>query len=253
MPEYATESSASGNLSTNADEKEVLTTPATAAPAPVPLPGGDTPEAGSPGVNPLPTIAAAAAGVLLLMGFLWSPRLSRAVLRRRRLNQKPPDDANATLPGSKDPAPELAWAELQDLATDYGLPSTPSETPRHFSARLRASAALGEAGGLDDAAHVAVAALTSDFERQRYGRGATGAQGAAPPAASRIAVVRETLRNNTRWLVRFRADWLPPSMMHRWVRALGAPFRAIGKLGKSVGWTLARWWRSLRGLLPQRR
>ncbi|SEI71846.1 protein of unknown function [Arthrobacter sp. yr096] len=249
VPEYATESSVPGNLSTNADEKEVLTTPAPATPAPVPLPGVDTPAGGSASVNPLPAIGAAAGGVLLLVGFLWSPRLSRSVLRRRRLNRKPVDDAETILPGYKDPAPELAWAELQDLATDYGLPSTPSETPRHFSARLRSSTALGDANGIDDAAHNAVASLTSDFERQRYGRPAVASQA----AASRIAVVREALRNNARWLVRFRADWLPPSMMHRWVHALGAPFRALGAFMKSVGWAVARVWRTVRGLLPQRR
>lgn len=246
-PEYAMESSVPGNLSTNADEKDVLTTPAPPAAAPIPIPGVETPAGGSDTANPLPTIGAAAAGVLLLAGFLWSPRLSRTVLRRRRLNRKPPDDAD--VPGYKDPAPELAWAELQDLATDYGVPSTPSETPRHFSARLRSSTALGDTGGLDDAAHTAVASLTSDFERQRYGRPAA----AAPAAAGRIAVVREALRNNARWLVRFRADWLPPSMMQRWVHALGAPFRAVGGLGKAMGRAVARWWHRLRGLLPQRR
>lgn len=246
-PEYAMESSVPGNLSTNADEKDVLTTPAPPAAAPVPIPGVETPVGGSATANPLPAIGAAAAGVLLLAGFLWSPRLSRTVLRRRRLNQKPQDDADVL--GHKDPAPELAWAELQDLATDYGVPSTPSETPRHFSARLRSSTALGDTGGLDDAAHTAVASLTSDFERQRYGRPAAP----APAAAGRIAVVREALRNNARWLVRFRADWLPPSMMQRWVHALGAPFRAAGRLVKATGWAMARWWRRLRGLLPQRR
>ncbi len=247
VPEYATESSVPGNLSTNADEKEVLTTPAPAPAPAVPLPGLDTPAAGSAAVNPWPAIGAAAAGVLVLAGFLWSPRLSRTVLRRRRLNQKPPDDPELT--GSKDPAPELAWAELQDLATDYGVPSKPSETPRHFSARLRSSSALGVTGGLDDAAHEAVASLTSDFERQRYGRTATP----APAAATRVAVIRESLRNNARWLVRFRADWLPPSMMRRWVHALGAPFRAVGRFGRATGRTVALSWRRLKGLLPQRR
>ncbi|BCW58016.1 DUF3488 and transglutaminase-like domain-containing protein [Arthrobacter sp. StoSoilB20] len=251
VPQYATETSVPGNLSTNADEKEVLTTPAPATPAPVPLPGVETPAAGTTNANPLPVIGAAAAGVVLLLAFLWSPRLSRTILRRRRLNQKPADDADALEPGFKDPVPELAWAELQDLAADYGLPSTPSETPRHFSARLRSSTALGEAGGMDDAAHVAVASLTSDFERQRYGR--WSAPSAAPAAAARVAVVRESLRTNARWLVRFRADWLPPSMMRRWVHALGAPFRAISSLGTASGRGVARWWRTLRGALPQRR
>ncbi|MFF2842824.1 DUF3488 and DUF4129 domain-containing transglutaminase family protein [Paenarthrobacter sp. NPDC057981] len=249
VPDYATENSVTGNLSTNTDEKEPLTTPAPVATAPLPVPDVGAPAAGSRNVSPLPVIGAAAAGVVLLLGFLCSPRLSRAVLRRRRLNTKPPDDTGVLPPGYKDPGPDLAWAELQDLATDYGMPSTPSETPRHFSARLRSSAALGESGGLDDAAHTAVASLTADYERLRYGRLAV----AAPPASPRIAVVRESLRNNARWLVRFRADWLPPSMMRRWGRALGSPFRALGSLGKGVAWAVVRGWRSLREVLPQRR
>jgi len=104
---------------------------------------------------------------------------------------------------------------------------------------------------MDDAAHAAVASLTSDFERQRYGR--QGGPASPSAAATRIAVVRDSLRNNARWLVRFRADWLPPSMMRRWVNALGAPFRAVGSLATTVGRGLARRWRTLRGALPQRR
>ncbi|MGO4432255.1 DUF3488 and DUF4129 domain-containing transglutaminase family protein [Paenarthrobacter sp. RAF9] len=249
VPEYASESSTAGNLSTNADEKDVPTTQAPPATAPVPLPGVDTPATTAASANPYPAMVAIAAGVLLLIGFLCSPRLSRSLLRRRRLNRKAAEESPVVPPGALDTAPQLAWDELQDLATDYGVESTPSETPRHFSAKLRSSPPLGEVGGMDDAAHAAVASLTSDFERQRYGRPAE----AAPAAATRIAVVRESLRNNATWLVRLRADWLPPSMMRRWVHALGAPFRAVGALGKWLGWTVARWWRALRGLLPERR
>lgn len=249
VPSYATETSVPSNLSTNADEQGDLANPAPPAVPPVPIPEVVTPESGATNVNPLPAIAATAAGVLLLLAFLWSPRLARSVLRRRRLNRKPLGEAKARSPGSSDPAPELAWAELQDLATDYGVPSAPSETPRHFSVRLRSSPALGDSGGLDDAAHVAVASLTSDFERQRYGRPAEP----APAAQTRIAVVRASLRENARWLVRFRADWLPPSLMQRWFHALGAPFRAVVALGRNAGRMVARGWRRLRGLLPQRR
>lgn len=248
VPDYASETSVPGNLSTNADEKEVPSSAATPAPTTVPLPGVDTPGAGSAAANPLPAFAATGAAVLLLAAFLGSPRLSRTVLRRRRLSHRgPPDDARP--PGYQDPSAALAWAELQDLATDFGVPSRPSETPRHFSARLRSSTVLGEAGGLDDAAHAAVASLTSDFERQRYGRPAEAASAAAP----RIAVVRESLRNNTGWLVRFRANWVPPSLMNRWFRALGAPFRAVAALAGHLGQAIARSWRALKGLLPQRR
>lgn len=261
VPEYATESSVPGSLSTNADEKDVPGTSVTPAPSTVPLPGGDTPTAGSGASDPLPTVIATIAAVLLLAAFLCSPRLSRVVLRRRRLNPKKPADRGspdalspdaaspqAASPGQHDSA-ALAWAELQDLATDFGVPSTPSETPRHFSARLRSSSVLGEAGGLDDAAHAAVTSLTADFERQRYGR----PMEAASPAAARVAVVRESLRNNASWLVRFRANWLPPSLMRRWFHALGAPFRAVGTLFRRTGHGIARSWRALRGLLPQRR
>ena len=84
----------------------------------------------------------------------------------------------------------------------------------------------------DDAAHRAVASLTADFERQRYGR---PSDTAAASAASRIAVVRESLRNNSGWWVRFRADWLPPSLMRRWLHALGAPFRALASVTRRAG------------------
>ena len=45
----------------------------------------------------------------------------------------------APAPGNATAAAPLAWAELRDLGTDYGLPPGPSETPRAYSARLRRS------------------------------------------------------------------------------------------------------------------
>ncbi|MFK0001775.1 DUF3488 and DUF4129 domain-containing transglutaminase family protein [Paenarthrobacter sp. NPDC090522] len=248
VPDYATDSSVTGNLSTNADEKDVPTTPATPAPTPLPLPGAETPATGPVESNPFPTIGLLAAAAVVLAAFLGSPWLSRTLLRRRRLNRKPPPEDERP-PGYVDPSAAHAWAELLDLSADFGLPSTPSETPRHFSYRLRSSTALGEVGGLDDAAHSAVSSLTSDFERQRYGRPSE----ASKAAAARIAVVRESLRNNSSWWVRFRATWLPPSLMRRWFRALGAPFRAMAALLRHLGYGISRAWRAMRGLLPQRR
>ncbi|MGP0222683.1 transglutaminase TgpA family protein [Paenarthrobacter sp. NCHU4564] len=248
VPDYATESSVPGNLSTNADEKEVPSTPATPAPSVAPLPPTGTPAGTAAAPDPLPGILATAGAVVLVLAFLASPWLSRTVVRRRRLNRRGPP-VESRPPGFQDPSAALAWAELQDLATDFGVPSRPSETPRHFSARLRSSRALGEPGGLDDAAHTAVASLTSDFERQRYGRSAV-----VPSAASaRIGVVRQSLRNNAGWVARFRATWLPPSLMRRWVHALGAPFRAVASGARHVGRAAVRSGRAARGLLPQRR
>lgn len=247
VPEYATEASTTGNLSTNTDEKDVPSTAPTPVPTTAPLPGIDTPAQGPVQGNPLPAIAATSAAVILLAAFLGSPRLTRSVLRRRRLKRRKPGDDQ---PLPEYPSAGLAWAELLDLATDFGVPSTPSETPRHFSARFRSSTVLGDSGGFDDAAHRAVASLTADFERQRYGR---PSDTAAASAAPRIAVVRESLRNNSGWWVRFQADWLPPSLMRRWLHALRAPFRALASVTRRAGAGLARSWRGLRQLLPQRR
>jgi hypothetical protein len=247
VPEYATEASTTGNLSTNADEKDVPTTAPTPVPTTQPVPGIATQAEGPAQGNPLPAVAAMSAALLLLAAFLGSPRISRSVLRRRRLKRPKP--------GGEPPPPDyphagLAWAELLDLATDFGMPSTPSETPRHFSDRFRSSPLLGDASGFDDAAHRAVASLTADFERQRYGRPSPAA---AASASSRIAVVRESLRNNSGWWARFRADWLPPSLMRRWLHALGAPFRGLATALRWSASGLAGSWRGLRRLLPQRR
>jgi hypothetical protein len=151
-----------------------------------------------------------------------SPRLIRLGRRARRLR-------------SQDQAPEdavpLAWSELRDLGTDYGLPPLPSETPRTYSARLRGSALLGGAGGLDDAAHQAVRTLTADFERRHYGRPLHPAgPGKVQPAAARIAAVQQSLRDNATFFRRFRADWLPASVLGQLGRLMASPFTAIGRL-----------------------
>ncbi|WP_260681085.1 hypothetical protein [Arthrobacter sp. KBS0703] len=39
--------------------------------------------------------------------------------------------------------------------------------------------------------------------------------------------MREALRRNAGVMSRLRADWLPPSVMSRWARIAGAPFRAV--------------------------
>jgi hypothetical protein len=158
----------------------------------------------------------------------------------------------------------LAWTEMVDLGTDYGLPPEPSETPRAYSARLRGSALLGEEGGMDDAAHRAAAALTREFERQQYGPPAeAGAPAADVPAAAksgtdqqsarrsqlaaaRIEALETALRGNSTVLRRLRALWLPPSVVNRLGRLLAAPFRTVGtataKTARAAARTLsARW------------
>ena len=89
--------------------------------------------------------------MLLLALLVASPRLVRSGVRRRRLRTAARGD-----PGAAAGTALPAWAELRDLATDYGVAPGASETPRHFSERLRASAVLGEPGGADGPGQQAV-------------------------------------------------------------------------------------------------
>ena len=147
---------------------------------------------------------------------------------------------------------DRAWAELRDLAMDYGVAPQASETPRHFSERLRSAGVLGEPAGPDADGHQAVRSLTVDFERRQYGRppsapgGAGGAGGDSDvpetSGASRIAAVRAALRDHASPLLRFRAEWLPPSIMAAWRRAATAPFRAARRTAQRTRRGLARAW-----------
>lgn len=237
VPDYATEASSPGspNLIENNEDllRDATAAPAVPTPTTAPLPGAGG-GAEDLGQRILPWLLTAAGGLGLVL-LLASPRLIRLGRRARRLRnqEQSPEDA---VP--------LAWAELRDLGTDYGLPPGPSETPRTYSARLRGSALLGEAGGLDEAAHQAVLSLTADFERRHYGRPVqdTAGPGAPATAASRIAALHQSLRDNASLPRRLRADWLPASVLGRLGRLLASPFKAIGRLTLRAAKPAARSW-----------
>ncbi len=238
VPAYATEPAAPSGASTNDNNDGLFPTDdpkPTAAPAPAPLPlPAPGAEAGSG--DPVVPLLYGAGGLLLAMLLLASPALARSGVRRRRLKA-----SGAGASGSAAPA----WAELQDLATDFRVPPRGSETPRHFAARLRGSSSLGEPGGVDAPAHAAVAALTGDFEREQYGRPDGGAP-AGGSAAARIALVRDALRDNASWWTRLRATWLPPSLMARWGRLASTPLRAVAGPARSAGRVAAGSWSRIR-------
>lgn len=259
VPSYAVEGAAGSGASTNENNDGLFPSdgPNPAPPpsaAPLPLPGGagqaDT-------ASQLRPVLYGAGGLLLLALLVASPQLARGALRRRRLT-------GSRLAGGAGPALS-AWAELRDLATDYGVAPHPSETPRHFSERLRASAALGEPDGLDAAGHNAVSALTLDFERRQYGRPAAATDPAdadartedsrarmeRSTAAARIAAVQASLRANAKPLVRLRAVWLPPSVISRWRVAFLAPFRALSRAGRRTRRGVAGSWMRIREGLRQ--
>jgi transglutaminase-like putative cysteine protease len=254
VPDYATESSAASSPN-SLENNDDLVPDSTPAPAPAPssaqLPGPGAGGTTDTGNQLLPWLLGTGAllGAALLAA---SPRLVRTGMRARRLR---PADPAAAVP--------LAWNEMVDLGTDYGLPPKPSETPRAYSARLRSSALLGEPGGMDEAAHQAAAALTAEFERQKYGppivdgvpeagQAGTGrnASLANRVAGTRIAALETAFRGNAPTLRRLHALWLPPSVVGRLARLLATPFRitfkaagaAAGKAAKAAARTWsARW------------
>jgi transglutaminase-like putative cysteine protease len=230
VPDYATESSspaAPGALENNDD----LVPDATPAPAPAPsaapLPAPGAGGSADAGGQLLPWLIGTGA-VLAFALLAASPHLVRTAVRARRLRPRNPGDA---VP--------LAWSELLDLGTDYGVSAGPSETPRAYSLRLRSH--LGEPGGMDAAAHQAAGVLTAEFERFRFGRPQPAMDGqdmhhdgrrtAAPGrnAAARLEALEVSLRANAALPRRLRATWLPPSVMARLGRFLAAPFTAAGR------------------------
>ncbi|WP_427173957.1 transglutaminaseTgpA domain-containing protein [Arthrobacter sp. 92] len=254
VPDYASEAAASSGASTTENNDDLIPS-GTATPGPtptvtpVPLPGaGPAADAG----HVLAPWLFGAGGILFLGLVAASPRLARAGLRARRLK----DSHNA----GAGPMARSAWAELQDLATDYGLRPRASETARLFSRRLLSSGALGPPGGQDDGARRAVESLTADFERQQYGRPvrerpaghrpaldreASGA-GAGTSASDRLAEVQWSFRAHSRPLQRLRAAWLPPSVLARWGQGAAAPFRAGSRAAAHARRAGARSWRRLR-------
>jgi transglutaminase-like putative cysteine protease len=247
VPDYASEisaPSAPGALENNEDLiPDAAPDPAPApSAAPLAAPGGG--EGTDAGVQLLPVLLGLG-GVLGVALLAAAPHLARTGIRARRLR-----------PASPGTAAVLAWSEMVDLATDYGLPRKSSETPRAYSARLRESALLGEPGGLDDGAHRAAAALTAEFERREYGRPSAGARGPAEASLSvpgtagfnqevtgaRIAALESALRANAPVLRRLRAVWVPPSVMGRLGRLLAAPFRAAGTAAARAAKAAARFW-----------
>jgi hypothetical protein len=250
VPAYATDASVPSGASTN-DRNDALTPGDGSTQAPVPVPGTvPLPGAGTPAPGGAQTAQAlyGVAAVLLLALLVASPRLVRSSVRRRRLRT-----GARGYPGAAAGTALPAWAELRDLATDYGMAPGASETPRHFSERLRASAALGGPGGADGPGQQAAAALTEDFEREQYGRpgGAAGpAQNAdsADPAgpAARIALVQASLRANAGFLVRLRAAWLPSSVMSGWRRALQLPRGILSRTAQRTRRGFAGSWGKIR-------
>ena len=216
-------------------------------------PGASASGRGTPLVQPFWLLA----GTALVLLVLASPYLSRTGLRRRRLAAlrggsaagcralgTGPTADGATAGGAAagravragPPPASVAWAELLDLACDYGLPPAFSDTPRTFAGRLP------HAGG----AEPPVQRLLARYERTTYGP-PNGTRPESDDARAELAAVESALREQATTGARLRALLLPPSTLQRWgdrwKGVLERPARLVGRL--NPGPALQRLWRRL--------
>ncbi|MBG0738306.1 transglutaminase domain-containing protein [Paeniglutamicibacter antarcticus] len=158
----------------NARRNAAATPPASASASPTPaVPNAAGPRAAN-AAEPL-WISAAAAALLLMLA---TPLLVRSGKRGRRRKT-----VRSARPGE---VPELAaWAELEELAYDYGMPAATGDTPRTFTSRLLRGPLSGwqrsiqqppddpgSASGIADGPGTgpgAVRVLLTAYERRVYG------------------------------------------------------------------------------------
>jgi hypothetical protein len=167
-----------------------------------------------------PRRALVAGGVLVVLLLLLTPALVRLSSRRRRLRRASGSDAAA--------AARAAWDEVIGTATDYGVPTPRTETPRGLARRFSRDLAL------DDEATRGLRLIALAEERARYAARA-GVEGDLPAA---VRAVRRGLRAEAGRRRRWRASLLPPSTV-RAARS-GSALRAetassaLSRLGETV-------------------
>jgi hypothetical protein len=161
---------------------------------------------------------------LVLAGL--APAAVRAATRRRRWRVAGGDAALA----------HVAWRELHDDLTDYGVGWRASDSPRAVSRRVATTVRLGEHG------ERALGRIAQAEERARYAKVAS----APDTLRADVAAVRRAVAAEASRPVRWRARLLPPSalaplhagLQHAldvfgWLDAAGLRIRSrVGELGR---------------------
>lgn len=190
-----------------------------AGPLPVDNAGGST--GGPAPVNPWWLVAAAALAAVLVM--LIMPSLRRRAARRHRRTTSGRTieiGADGSLPALEfvaDPADaplarrdaHAAWAELLDTMIDYEIPVDEAETPRATAERLSALPNLEPVA----AGHSRLLARAE--ERARYARTPLRPDGLDAAVRGTRAALAQRATRAQRW----RATFLPPSVLLRWRNA----------------------------------
>jgi transglutaminase-like putative cysteine protease len=151
----------------------------------------------TPGLSlPLGPIALLA---LLLTGLLLAlPMARRLVRRRRRLHAR---RYGAVVDG--------AWAEVGDLAVDYGQPWSEFSTPRQAAERL--------SRGMAEPSAAALRRLRQEVEQVRYSPDGDGhgSMERAEAVRADVRMVQRELRDRVRWQTRVAAYCWPSSERRR--------------------------------------
>lgn len=157
--------------------------------------------------------AGIAIAILIVLMLAW-PMTGRQITRRRRWHAARSDRALA----------HVAWRELTDDLTDYGLPSTPGETPRMLTRRLSADLTLTEpAAG-------ALARIAAAEEHACYARAPLSGDGLRTDSR----VVRHAIAAWVSRRDRLRARLLPLSSLH-------AARNLSQRLGEVLSWLDLSW------------
>jgi len=128
--------------------------------------------------------------LVIILGGL-APAVTRIVVRRRR---------ESAIRAGRDPA-AAAWAELRDIARDYGWAAPDSETPRDFADRL--AIVMGSERDRIDG-------FRSDVEASAFAPPGRGAPTVRELRAMRRAIGRAAAPRD-----RWRAVFLPGSLVTR--------------------------------------
>jgi hypothetical protein len=99
-----------------------------------------------------------------------------------------------------------AWDEFIDTLVDYQLHVDPTETPRAAVTRLTRTL------DLPPAATEGALMLGMAEERARYAR----RPGPSQPLHDAVRAIRRALARQVSFRTRFRAEFLPPSVINRW-------------------------------------
>lgn len=194
------------------DDASAPTASATPTPTQTAQPDGPTTTEETRDAGVLPAVLRTLAVVLLVALLMVSPRLVRAVVRRRRLEADVATERT-----------EAAWAELRATALDLGLGWDDRVTVRvradALATVLRRGVVRGRLAGSEEvveeqAAREALARLVTAVERARFSAGGVSDEVAAQ-AVDDAALLARALRQRVAPRTRLRATWWPVSLAGR--------------------------------------